>query len=95
MCPCDRSDAFNYADSKLLLRGSEEGFFFFFLVLHSNTSRSKEWESSMSRLLLHSLVPRSASCWEGEKERNLLKALQTRRPFNKMHLIFLLFALVK
>lgn len=49
----------------------------------------------MSRLLLHSLVPRSASCWEGEKERNLLKALQTRRPFNKMHLIFLLFALVK
>lgn len=33
-----------------------------------------------------------SSCWERERERDLLKALQ---PFNKMHLIFLVFALVK
>lgn len=95
MRPCDRSNAFNYADSKLLLRGSEEDFLCVCVCCTAIHQESKEWESSMSRLLLHSLFSPFASCWEGEKERNLLKALQTKRPFNKMHLIFPLFALGK
>lgn len=41
MRPCDRSNAFNYADSKLLLRGSEEDFFVCVCVKHSNTSRKQ------------------------------------------------------
>lgn len=32
---------------------------------------------------------------ETEKEKNLLKALQPKQPFSKMHLILLVFALVK
>lgn len=83
MNPCAKSNAHN---SKLLCRGRRIFFFFCCIAIYQKAQRS-------GRATCH-------VCWFcflllGGGGRNLLEALQTRQPFNKMHLLFPMFALVK
>lgn len=97
MYPCAKSNAFNYSNSEVLSGGSEEDLCC--IAIHQKAKSGRItchicWLISVS-VSLFLLLGGGERPRQRERERNLLKAPQTKQPFNKMHLIFLVFALVK